>query len=485
VIGLARLAGPIACLGLAVLLMARTRKNRIAGLGYAAVGTALLAASLSPASAVELAAGIVGLLVLGAGLAWLFRREPWLVAFLALACIPIRVHFLHHQLLVPLYVVAAGAAFTLLWEFLQGDERSRELRLATRPLALYVLWVGASMLWTVDIHNGAIELLAFYIPFTVIALAIARLPWDRSRLRLLYFELAAMALVFAGVGFYQYETGSLFVNSGVITFNSYAAIFRVNSVFYDPSIYGRFLVVAIVPTAALIVRGKSVRDGLAAAAFAVVAWVGLLISFSQSSFAALLVAVFCLAAVVWRWRSLAVVAVAVVLLVGTVVAEPKLLHALRHHGVSEVNKLTTGRGSLIYNGIRIAKRHPVNGVGVGGFPHAYSKLTQRHIRKSASHNTPVTVAAEGGVIGLLLYLWLLVAMFRTAFRRIDRTMIGTVSLAAGLVLVAIVVHSFAYNDFFEDPTTWGAFGLIGLAAPLRRRAERRPPPVEEKEPLAV
>ena len=42
-IGLARLAAPIACIGLAVLLMARTRQNRIAGLAYAAVGTALLA----------------------------------------------------------------------------------------------------------------------------------------------------------------------------------------------------------------------------------------------------------------------------------------------------------------------------------------------------------------------------------------------------------------------------------------------------------
>ena len=45
VIGLARLAAPIACVGLAVLLAARTGQNRIAGLGYAAVGTALLVAS--------------------------------------------------------------------------------------------------------------------------------------------------------------------------------------------------------------------------------------------------------------------------------------------------------------------------------------------------------------------------------------------------------------------------------------------------------
>jgi len=91
--------------------MARTRTNRIAGLGYAAVGTVMLVASLPPPSARQLAAAIVGFLALGAALAWVFRREPWLVAFLSLAVIPIRVHYLHQQLLVPLYVVAAGAGF--------------------------------------------------------------------------------------------------------------------------------------------------------------------------------------------------------------------------------------------------------------------------------------------------------------------------------------------------------------------------------------
>ncbi|MGH3008096.1 MAG: O-antigen ligase family protein [Gaiellaceae bacterium] len=463
-IGLAEIAGPIACLGLAVLLMARKRRNRIGGLAYTAVGAALLAASLKPGSAAEIAVAVVGLLVLGAGLAWLFRREPWLVAYLTLACIPVQVHFLHHMLLAPLYVVAAGAAFNLLRELVQGDERARELGIATRPLALYLAWIGLSLGWTVDVRNGALDVLVVYIPFAILALSIARLPWDELRLRLLYGELVAMALFLAGVGFYQYETGHIFENHKLDVSNTYAALFRVNSVFYDPSVYARFLVVALVPTAVLIVRGRSLRHGIAAFVFGIVAWIGLLISFSQSSFAALIVAVFCLCAVVWRWRSLAVVAVAVVLLAGAAVAEPKLLHALRHHGVSEVNALTSGRGSLIYNGILIARAHPVNGVGIGGFSRAYSKRTHHTPRKSASHNTPVTVAAEGGAIGFLLYAWLVVSLVRVAFRRIGDRDVGLLALSAGLVLVAIFTHSLGYNDFFEDPTTWGVFGLIGLAA---------------------
>jgi peptidoglycan/LPS O-acetylase OafA/YrhL len=90
----------------------------------------------------------------------------------------------------------------------------------------------------------------------------------------------------------------------------------------------------------------------------------------------------------------------------------------------------------------------------------------------------VTVAAEQGGIGLVIYLWLVAALLLAAYRRIEHPVFGRLALAAGLGLVAIFVHSLAYNDFFEDPTTWGLIGLIALAAPVRVRA-RPPQPAEE------
>ena len=373
-IGLAEIAGPIACIGLAVLLLARRRRNRIAGLCYAGVGTVLLAVSLAPSNAAEVGVAVAGVIVLGPLLAWLFRREPWLVAFATLAFIPFRIGFLGHSLLVPLYAVALGAAGLLLWQLVDGDERTRELGIVSWPLALYLVWIGLSVSWSVDVHTAAIDLLAFYVPFTIIAVSIARLPWQRSRVRILYGELVAMALVFTLVGFYQYETKTIFQNAKLNQSNIFEALFRVNSVFYDPSIYGRFLVVALIATAVLIVRGAlSLRAGLAALAFLAVVWLGLLISFSQSSFAALLVAVFALAVVVWRWKSLFALAAVLVVAAAVAVAQPRLVHSLRHHTTSGLNHATSGRATLIAVGIKIARAHPSHGVGLGGFEHAYSK----------------------------------------------------------------------------------------------------------------
>jgi putative inorganic carbon (hco3(-)) transporter len=475
VIGLAHLGGPVACLGLALLLVARTRRNRIAGLGFAALGACLLGLALAPNAPVKLAIGVAAALAAAGAVAIAFRLVPWLLPLAALACVPIRIG-VHvdgagSKLLVPLYVVIIGAAMYLGWELVHRSERVRELGLATWPLAAYLGWTGLSLAWSKDVHAGAIELLAFYVPFTVLALAVARLPWSRLGARLLYVEVVVMGLVFAIVGFYQYETRDIFQNPKVINANAYAPFFRVNSVFWDPSVYGRFLVVAIIPSVVLLVRGRLRMLTPAVVAAIVALWLGLLISFSQSSFAALIVGVVGAAIVAWRWRALFAIAAAVAVLAGIAVSAPQLRHSIQHHTSSGLNSASSGRFSLVANGIRIAQAHPVAGVGVGGFKRAYADRVHRFKSKApktaASHNTPVTVAAETGLVGLALFVALVGALLAQAFRRSDRSAAGVVSLAAGLVLAAILCHSLFYNDFFEDPTTWILFGLIGLTATVR------------------
>src|SRR5205085_371268 len=101
---------------------------------------------------------------------------------------------------------------------------------------------------TKDVRQGAIELLFFVLPFGLLAVALARLVWSRTWVLALYVQLVLMALVFAVIGIVQYESRDIFWNPKVRVDNAYAPsgwFYRVNSVFYDPSIYGRFLVVAV------------------------------------------------------------------------------------------------------------------------------------------------------------------------------------------------------------------------------------------------
>jgi O-antigen ligase len=479
--GLAQVGGPVACVGLALLIVLQQRRERIAALAVAAVGTSVLGVAVAPDRPLVVAGGVCAALGLGVGLAGLFRAVPWLYPLLTLACVPVRigVHVggASSKLLLPLYVVVLGATILFGWQLVEGDTRARELRLASWPLAAFVGWTGVSLAWTKDVPEGAVELLAFIIPFTLLALTVARLPWSRLGVRLLTIELTAMALVFAIVGFYQYQTRDIFQNPKVIYSNAYAPFFRVNSVFWDPSVYGRFLVLAMAPLVVFVALGRSLRLTAAAGIALVVMWFGLLISYSQSSFAALTVVVVGAAFIAWRWRALVAVVLAVAVLAGISVAQPQVRRSLQHHTAHGLNNATSDRSSLVANGIRIAAHHPVIGVGVGGFKRAYADrvgLKGKDPKKAASHTTPVTVAAETGFVGLALFAWLVGALLLQAFRRRGETL----PLVSGLALLAIFCHALFYNAFFEDPMTWGLIGLTALSlptvAPARESARAAP-----------
>jgi O-antigen ligase len=474
----AEVGGVVGSVGLAVLLLAPRREARIAGLAGWAAGMALLAAHLAPEGhhRVLAAAAVLGA-VAAAGLAWSFRRQPWLVAVLTLACVPARipVHVgdTEANLLLPLYLVVLACAMAVAWELFGEEPRLRELGPLAWPVAFLVLLNGASILWTKDLRQGAIELVFFLLPFGLLAVAIARLPWSRGWLTFLAVQLSLMGVVFAAIGAYQYLTRDVFWNPKLIVDNSYAPsgwFYRVNSVFYDPSIYGRFLVVAILVALVVALTYPRLRVALAASAVVVVTWLGLLPSFSQSSFLALLTGVAGGAAYVWGRRVLPLALAVVVVVVAAGVAVPSVRHEVVGKSKSGWSRATGGRSKLFSNGVKVAADHPVVGVGVGGFKRAYADrvgLKGKDPKSAASHNAAITVAAETGVGGLVLLLWLVVAAGVVSVRGLRRGFTSHARLAFGLALAAILVHSFFYNALFEDPTFWGLLGLAVVGSRSR------------------
>ena len=468
--GAAQAAGALAALGLALLIVAPRKDARIAGFVAWALGCGGLAIYLAPHGhhRVLAAAVVFGAIAAGIG-GWIFLRVPWLLAVATLACVPARipVHVgtTEANLLLPLYGVVAAAAIAVAWDLFGDSLRTRELGKLSWPLALFIALQGVSILWSKDVRQGAIELLFFVLPFGLLAVALARLAWSRAWALTLYVQLAVMGLVFAVIGIVQYETRNIFWNPKVRVDNAYAPsgwFYRVNSVFYDPSIYGRFLVVAILAGLVVVLRRRgdplwAIAAGLTIA----ITWAGLLPSFSQSSFVALLAATFVAAIVVWRERSLLLIGVAVVVLVAGLLASPSIRHK------ASLSHVTSGRSTLVSTGLKVAVHHPVLGVGVGGFKRAYADLAHlkgKDPKAAASHTTPITVAAENGLPGLLVFLWLIGTALMLAFRRLGPDFDGNARLAFGLALVAILVHCVFYNALFEDPTFWGLLALAAVGA---------------------
>ena len=461
-----------------MLLAAPARLGRALGLAAWAAGGIALAAYLAPHGHRPLlaAAAVIGLLLAAVGAAILLRW-PWLLPLAVLACaparIPVTVGDTKANLLIPLYGVVAAAALAVGWELLRGDARHRELGAFAWPLAAFVAWGGLTLAWTQDLREGSIELLFFYLPFGLLAVSLARLRWSPRWILALYALLVAMALAFAGIGVYQWATRDVFWNPKVRVGNAYAPFYRVNSVFWDPSIYGRFLVLAILASLVLVLFARG-RVALYPAAAIAAIWLGLLFSFSQSSFASLIAGVLAAVALLWRWRAAVALGLVVVVLLSVGVAAPQVRHSVLGSSSVGLNRASSGRLNLVSNGAKIALDHPLAGVGIGGFKRAYATrlhLKGKEPKSAASHDTPVTVAAEGGLPGLALLVWLFVTYVLAFPRRLPRTFRDRAELIAALALGAIAVHSLFYNAFFEDPLAWGLIALLVLAARTRERVQ--------------
>jgi hypothetical protein len=449
-------AGIVAALGVAVLLVGRPRALRFAGLAAWAAGSAVLALSLAPAGhallyALAAAAGVAA----AAALAWLFLRLPWLVVVALVACAPLRVPVsvgeAQASLLLPLYAVVAGAAFALAWQLAFGRGGWRELGPLAWPLAFLVAWSGVALVWSDDRRQGAVYLVCYLLPFALLAAAVARLRWVAGWAATVYAQLALTALAFAVVAVWQYGTRDVHWRPAAIADRAHETsswFYRVSPGFDGTSAYGRFLVVAILASLVLVLFARGVVPWLALVAV-VVTFAGLVPSFSQAAYGALAVGVVVALAALWRRWSLAAVAAAVVVLAAVSAGVPEARH--RVLAEADLSAVAAARP----DGVELAARHPLLGLGTGGF---------REARATASHDTPITVAAETGFTGLALLAWLVLAAVVVCFRRnTGRSSGDRARLAFGLALVALVVHSLFADTLFQDPLFWGALGLAAVA----------------------
>jgi O-antigen ligase len=419
---------------------------------------------------------IVELLVLAAvviaALSYLFRRWPVLLPLAIVFALPFRIP-LHAggdtaNLLVPLYLVIGAAVVTTLLRDWTEPPPGHAPRALAWALAAAVVLYALQALYSEDFSKGLQNVCFFFVPFTIAYRLLREVEWTPRLLRWVLIVVGVEAVAFVLVGGVELVTRSLFWNDQIIRSNEFHTYFRVNSVFWDPNVYGRYLaLVTVVATGTLLwARTRDVFWLLGG--LILVLWLGLVPTYSQSSFLALLAGLAMLAAIKWSWRwTLGVVAVGaigailVVLLVG---GSGKLTS-------DRINVDLSGRGSLVSGGVDLFSERPIQGYGSGSFQAAYKEhRANKDVPVTVSHTEPVTVAAEQGLLGLFVYLALIAVALWTLGRGLwaaPPAETGPAALAARAAVlaafVALLVHTLAYAGFFEDPITWV---LLAIGASL-------------------
>ncbi|MEJ7782455.1 MAG: O-antigen ligase family protein [Solirubrobacteraceae bacterium] len=424
-------------------------------------------------------------LVVVAVATWGLRRRPTALPLVALAVLPLRIPIeaggANASLLVPLYlVIGAGVlawAVPVLrserrggWEAVderegEGDDHLRRPGALEWLLSVSIVLFAVQASYSSDLDTALEQVVFFYVPFTLLFALLARLEWTRGLALRCLGVVTVLALVLVGIGFYEYATRTLLLNPKVIASNQVEEYFRINSLFFDPNIFGRFLAVVMLGVAAALLWTARGRTALAGVAVLAVLWGGLVLTLSQSSFVGLLVGLTVLAALRWGWRRALPVALAFVVAgAGFVALAPQVLR-LDLGSTANLDDATSGRYDLISGGVELAARDPLTGLGSGAFEREYrAELDASSDRAvAASHTIPVTVAAEQGLAGLVVYLALLVAALTRLLRGAGRS---PARAAVAAAFVALITHTMLYAAFLEDPLTWALLGVgVALARP--------------------
>jgi O-antigen ligase len=414
--------------------------------------------ALFAGGALVLAAAIAA----GAAISRRFEDAVPLAAFAVIALrVPVRVAGETSNLLVPLYLVIAAGLVGVLWEELRGtrDEgsagaESRAVVWLRRLLAATLVLYALQAVYSEDVSNAIENACFFLVPFGALFVLLSETRWTNRRLVAVAWVVAGVAIAYAIVAFGEYATRELLLNKELEDSNQLKSFFRVNSVFHDPNIFGRYLALVVVALAAGIAWSRGGWRAALTVGGGLVLLAGLVLSFSLTSFAALLAGLVVLAALRWGLRWGATALAVTVLAAGALAAADS---GGDDKGPSRgIKEETSGRAGLIEGGVDLFEERPFLGWGSGAFGRAFFDNV-REAETTTSHAEPLTVAAEQGVVGLAVYAALIAAILWVLF---GSGVGGNPARAAvAACMVAMLVHSLGYAGFAIDPATWALLAL--------------------------
>ncbi|HWQ88825.1 MAG TPA: O-antigen ligase family protein [Desulfitobacteriaceae bacterium] len=339
--------------------------------------------------------------------------------------------------------------------------------------ALFILAGLLSLVWSVDPLKTMMTAMRLGVLWFM-GLAVYNLVLESRERWLVPAAFSITATVVAGIGAYE-AVSSRYIWLGEV----YQPIGLVNSTFVDPNILARFLIIGILATLAWILTSSS-RSGMVLGSLALLLQTGTLLA--SGSRTGWLIAVLVLLFVLILLPRKAVL----YSLTGSLILAG-IYFILNLAAVGKVLDLQQGiwaaslqRQYLITAAWEMFVRHPVLGVGSGGFQKYlltnYYQLVQNGM--SLSHTAALTTAAELGVLGLSilssfliclcqpLLKWRHLARHAGRFSEVQYTYIWTVF--AFLAAMVIFISAQTEGRFFEDPFLWIVLGYLVAAGDLER-----------------
>ena len=360
-----------------------------------------------------------------------------------------------------------------------------ELEIRSSPLFGPMLFFGALILWQVVSGHTAYRAATFsaallYCAYALLAFLAVQCLRRTSQLKTLAWIFSAYGFAIAGFALVQGIAGN-----GKLY---WLRVPQSNGWIYGPYVNhnhyaGLMEMLTPIPLVISLMGGISGRSRALALSAAAVMASTIFLSGSRGGMAAFTIQIVLLATFLLKRRKnwtapfalTGFLALSVILLVwlgGGDLAE----RLTRAHNITPTELSGDTRLTIDCDAIKIFVQRPLMGWGLGVFGviyPSYSSLST-NLKVGMAHNDYLQLLVETGAVGFIIALWFLVALFRSALRKLNHLQSSTnaaVTLAALLGVSGILVHSFV--DFnLQIPANAAMFYVLCVIAAMKPCASR-------------
>lgn len=149
------------------------------------------------------------------------------------------------------------------------------------------------------------------------------------------------------------------------------------------------------------------------------------------------------------WRKWAIVAVILLAIIGFSVPASRnyLVEKMTFSDVSGDVRLVLWQGT--FNAL---KHHPIFGGGLSGFPKLYQKYKEdRHVEiLKYPHNVFLNFWTETGILGLIAFVWLMIAFFYKCFKNLYKLPLTAYKLSLIAAMLALLIYGLLDVPYFKN-----------------------------------
>lgn len=406
------------------------------------------------------------------------RKTEWLLWLMILA-LPLRIALpaglTTVRLLFPLYFLITLAILVYMMRRIGKKDTAGNFGQISLPMLLFILVMGYSLIYSLNIRQGMINFYSFYLSFAALYFIILNFMKDEKMIKRSLNLFLGYGIFLSLFGIFEFLTRKIYFSPALAEANQRATIFRINSIFWDPNMFGKFLVVIILIALAFVFFRAPWKNKYLPLSALIICTPALILTYSRSSMLALFFGIIFLILYFFRLKGLVFIFLLCLIISGAVLLiKPDLIkQQISWKKLEKINTLSEGRIPLIKGGLRIFLERPLLGYGLGSFSDKYVKTPEfaqyekeqegksTRINKT-SHNTWITLLAEEGVIGLAVALFFVIAIFFYLVRFIKSTNkmeFKVVEVGILATFIAFIIHSMFYSTFFEDPFMWFILGI--------------------------